>query len=154
MTGRVLSAIALPLASRAVTVIVLVSVPAAIELGDATTVDCAAETPPVRTTTGSVCVAAVAPIVADTTFDSATVDASEPVAMPAASVTATGPWVIAFPAPVAASVTVAPLTALPNASRAVTAIVLPVLPALIVSGAALTADCAARWRPGYRHRSC
>src|SRR6266542_2419663 len=49
----------LPLASFAVTVIVAVPVPAVIEVGEALTVDCAADTPPGVTVTVAVCVIAV-----------------------------------------------------------------------------------------------
>src|SRR2546423_14593206 len=48
----------LPLASFAVTVIVLVSVPALIDVGAAATVVCAAEAPPAITVTVAVCVMA------------------------------------------------------------------------------------------------
>src|SRR5204863_502635 len=75
----------LPLASRAVTVIVDVPLPAAI--GDvAPTVDCLADTAPAFTTTVAVCVIATALIVAEIVFDSASVDASVPVATPLAFV--------------------------------------------------------------------
>jgi hypothetical protein len=96
-----------PLASRAVTVIVDVPLPAAI--GDvAVSVDWAAETAPTFTTTVAVCVMATVLIVAETVFDPAAVADSVPVATPLASVVPTG-WVNVFPAVgVAASVTVAP----------------------------------------------
>jgi hypothetical protein len=74
------------------------------------------------TTTVAVCVMATALIVADTVFDAATVALSVPVATPLAFVVPTG-WVSVFPVPVAASTTVAPLTRLPETSRAVTVIV-------------------------------
>src|SRR5437867_8785825 len=99
--------IGLPLASRAVTVIVEVPLPAAI--GDvAVTVDRLAETVPGFTTTVAVWVIATVLIVADTVFEPATVDDSAPVTTPLASVVPTG-WVKVFPAVgVAASVTRAP----------------------------------------------
>src|SRR5206468_640850 len=77
----------LPLASFAVTVIVELPLPAVI--GDvAVTVDCAAETVPGFTTTVAVCVTATPSIVADTVFDSATVELSVPVTTPLAFVVA------------------------------------------------------------------
>jgi hypothetical protein len=98
--------IGLPEASRAVTVIVDVPLPAVI--GDvAATVDCAAETVPEFTTTVAVWVTATPLIVADTVFDSATVELNVPVATPLAFVVALG-CVRVLPVPVAASTTVAP----------------------------------------------
>jgi hypothetical protein len=99
--------IGLPLASRAVTVIVDVPLPAAI--GDvAPTVDCAADTGPAFTTTVAVCVIATPSIVADTVFEPAAVELRLPVTTPPASVVPSG-CVTVFPAVgVAASVTVAP----------------------------------------------
>jgi len=99
--------IGFPFASRAVTVMVEVPLPAVI--GDvAVTVDCAAETAPTLTTTVAVCVIVTALIVAETVFEPAAVELSVPVATPAASVVPIG-WVNVFPAVgVAASVTVAP----------------------------------------------
>src|SRR5207249_3701691 len=110
--------IGLPLASFAVTVMVDVPLPAA--MGDvAVTVDSAAETVPGFTATVAVCVTATPSIVADTVFDSATVELSVPVATPLAFVVALG-CVSVLPVPVAAMTTVAPAMGLPNASRAVT----------------------------------
>src|SRR5205809_918638 len=110
--------IGLPLASFAVTVIVDVPLPAAI--GDvAMTVDTAAETVLGFTATVAVCVTATPSIVADTVFDSATVELSVPVATPLAFVVALG-CVTVLPRPVALRTTVAPAMGLPNASRAVT----------------------------------
>ena len=99
--------IGFPLASFAVTVIVELSLPAAI--GDvALTVDWLADTVPTSTTTVAVWVMATVLIVADTVFEPAAVDDSVPVTTPLASVVPTG-WVKVFPAVgVAASVTVAP----------------------------------------------
>ena len=99
--------IGLPFASRAVTVIVELPLPAAI--GDvAPTVDCAADTGPAFTTTVAVCVTATPSIAADTVFDPAAVELRLPVTTPLASVVPSG-CVSAFPAVgVAASVTVAP----------------------------------------------
>ena len=100
-------AIGLPFASRAVTVMVEVPLPAAI--GDvAVTVDRVAETAPAFTTTVAVWVMATASIVADTVFDSAAMDDSVPVATPLAFVVPIG-WVSVFPVVgLAVSVTVAP----------------------------------------------
>jgi len=97
----------LPLASRAVTVIVEVPLPATI--GDvALTVDWAAETVPAFTTTVAVWVTPTPLIVAETVFDPAAVEARLPVAIPLASVVPTG-CVNVLPAMgVAASTTVAP----------------------------------------------
>src|SRR5207249_4513826 len=98
--------LASPLASRAVTVIVEVPLPAVI--GDvALTVDWLADTVPAFTTTVAVCVIATALIVADTVLDSAVVELSVPVATPLAFVVVTG-CVSVLPDPVAASTTVAP----------------------------------------------
>src|SRR6185312_16189347 len=82
-------AIGLPFASRAVTVIVEVPLPAAI--GDvALTVDWAAETVPAFTTTVAVWVTPTPLIVADTVLDPAAVELNVPVATPFASVVPTG----------------------------------------------------------------
>src|SRR5436309_2745400 len=134
----------LPFASRAVTVIVDVPLPAAI--GDvALTVDWLADTVPAFTTTVAVCVIATALIVAEIVFDSASVDASVPVATPLAFVVVTG-CVSVLPDPVAASTTVAPGIGLPLASRAVTVIVDVPLPA-VIGEMAVTVDCAADTAP-------
>src|SRR5256886_15061979 len=102
------------LASGAVKVVVEAPLPAAI--GDvALTVDCAADTVPGFTTTVAVCVTATPLIVADTVFDSATVELSVPVATPLAFVVALG-CVTVLPKPGAPRMTVAPATGLPNAS--------------------------------------
>src|SRR4029077_11393472 len=80
-------------------------------------------------------------IVAETVFDSATVDDKVPVAMPAPLVVPTG-WVNVFPVPVAASATVAPEIGLPAPSFAVTVIVLWLAPVEAVIGdPAATVDC-------------
>src|SRR5438093_210991 len=129
--------IGLPLASFAVTVIVELPLPAVI--GDvAMTVDSAAETVPGFTATVAVCVTATPSIVADTVFDSATVELSVPVATPLAVVVALG-WLIVFPVPVVASTTVAPAIAFPNPSFAVTVIVEVPVPAAI-GDVAVTVD--------------
>src|SRR5947208_3106776 len=97
----------LPFASRAVTVIVELPLPAAI--GDvALTVDWLADTVPAFTTTVAVCVIATALIVADSVFNPAAVELKLPVATPPASVVPSG-CVSVFPGVgVAVSVTVAP----------------------------------------------
>src|SRR6266704_113501 len=124
--------IGLPLASFAVTVIVELPLPAVI--GDvAVTVDCAAETVPGFTTTVAVCVTATPSIVADTVFDSATVELRVPVATPLAFVVAAG-CVSVLPPPVADRITVAPATGLSSASRAVTVIVEALAPLEAVIG--------------------
>src|SRR5207249_5293681 len=76
----------LPLASRAVTVIVDVPLPAVIEVGDAVTLDCEADTAVAVTVTVAVCVTATPPAVAEIVFVSGTVELSVPVATPLALV--------------------------------------------------------------------
>src|SRR6266480_4105766 len=139
--------IGLPFASRAVTVMVEVPLPAAI--GDvAVTVDRVAETAPAFTTTVAVWVMATASIVSDTVFDSAAVDDSVPVATPLAFVVPIG-CVSVFPVVgVAASVTVAPWTGFPFASRAVTVMVEVPLPA-VIGGVAVTVDSVADTAPAF-----
>src|SRR5713226_9829159 len=84
-------------------------------------------------------------IVAETVFDSATVELKLPVATPLALVVPTG-WVRVFPVPVAASTTVAPAIGLPLASFAVTVTVDAPLPA-VIGDVAATVDCAALGPP-------
>jgi hypothetical protein len=139
-------AIGLLKASRAVTVIVDVPVPAV--MGEvAVTVDWAAETAPAFTTTVAVWVMATALIVADTVLDAATVELSVPVATPLAFVVPTG-CVSVLPVPVAASTTVAPAIGLLKASRAVTVIVDVPLPA-VMGEVAVTVDWAAATAPAF-----
>ena len=140
--------IGFPLASFAVTVIVEVPLPAGIELGDAVTVDCEAETVAAVTVTVAVCVSAVPFAVAETVFVPSTVELNVPVATPLASVGPAG-WVRLLPLPVAASTTVAPLTRFPFASFAVTVIVEALDPVLgvMVVGDALTVDREAETLP-------
>src|SRR5206468_9360109 len=78
--------IGLPLASFAVTVIVEVPVTTGMEVGEAVTVDCEAETDPGFTVTAAVCVMAVPFAVAETVFVPAPVELSVPVATPLALV--------------------------------------------------------------------
>jgi len=123
VSTTVAPAIGFPDASRAVTVIVDVLAPLEALIGDvAATLDCPAETVLAVTTTVAVCVTATALIVAETVFDSATVELKVPVVTPLAFVVALG-WVSVFPVPVVASTTVAPAIGLPNSSVAVTVIV-------------------------------
>src|SRR5213078_3806701 len=128
--------IALPLASLAVTVMVDVPLPVAIDGGAAVTVDCAADTGPGVTVTVAVCVTAIPSIVAEMVFAPAAVERRVPVATPVASVGPPG-CVRVFPVPVAASTTDAPPIGLPLASLAVTVIVDVPLPAGIDAGAAV-----------------
>src|ERR687892_263558 len=129
----------LPNSSRAVTVMMLVPEPvlAPIVPGAAVTVLRAALTGPTLTVTVAVWEIGVPSIVAETTLAPARVELSVPVATPVAPVRPVG-WVRVLPVPVAARTTVAPLTGLPNSSRAVTVMVLEPVLAAIVPGAALT----------------
>ena len=92
---------------------------------------------------------ATLPTVADTDFTWASVELSVPVATPFGPVTPDG-CVSVLLCPVAASVTVLLLITLPYWSRAVTVMVLALLPvdALIVAGAATTVVCDASTAPG------
>src|SRR6266540_3489461 len=141
--------IGFPLASLTVTVIVEFPLPAVSDVGAAVTVDSEGETAePAVTVTVAVCVTAVPLIVADTVFDSATVELKVPAATPLALVGPLG-WVSVLPLPVAASTTVAPLIRFPLASFAVTVIVALPLPAVIELGEAATVDRAAETGPGF-----
>jgi hypothetical protein len=127
-------------------VAVMVDVPLPVAIGDvAVRVDWVAETAPGFTTTVAVCVIATELMVADTSFDSATVELNVPVATPLAFVVAVG-WVSVLPDPVALRTTVAPASGFPDASRAVTVIVEEPLPAAIGDVAA-TVDCVAETAP-------
>src|SRR5207244_3363777 len=141
--------IGFPLASRAVTVMVDWLDPLDALIGEvAVTVDCAADTAPAFTTTVAVCVMATPSIVADTVFEPAAVELRLPVTTPPASVVPSG-CVTVFPAVgVAASVTVAPCTGFPLASRAVTVIVDVPLPA-VIGDVALTVDWLADTVPAF-----
>ena len=110
--------------------------PAAVFVGCTVTASWVAA--PAVTVTTAVCVAVTPAIEAVTVFDPATVEDKLPVATPFASVAAG--CVRVFPVPVAVSTTVAPLTGLPAASRAVTVVVAVPLPAVITGGAASTVD--------------
>jgi hypothetical protein len=131
--------IGFPWASCAVTVMVEVPLPTAIEIGAAATVDWLADTDPGATVTVAIWVIAVPLAVAETVLVSATVELSVPVATPAASVGPAG-CVTVFPDPVTESTTVAPLIGLPLASVAVTVIVVVPLPAVIELEDAVTVD--------------
>jgi hypothetical protein len=131
----------LPNASFAVTVIVDVPLPARMDVGLALTVDCAADGGPAVTVTVAVWVIETPLMVAETVFVPAAVDDSVPVATPLAPVVPDG-WAIVLPLPVADSTTLAPLTGLPLASRAVTVMrdVVPPLDAAMLVGDAPTLD--------------
>ena len=132
--------IGLPFASLAVTVIVDVSGPTAIEAGAAVSVDVVAETGPAVTLTVAVWVIVVPFAVAETVFDPAAVELSIPVTTPLSSLGPLG-CTIVLPLPVADSATVAPLIGLPLASRTVTVIVALPPPAATDAGSAATVDC-------------
>src|SRR5438309_1360980 len=95
--------------------------------------------------TVAVCVRASPLIVAETVFDSATVELSIPVATPLALVGPAG-CVRVLPVPVAASTTVAPAIGFLNPSWAVTVIVEVALPAAI-GDVAVMVDCAPEIAP-------
>src|SRR5438132_1903605 len=114
--------------------------------GVVATVDWAAATGPAVTVTPAVCVSPVPFTVAETVFPSATVELSAPVATPFPSVAAAG-WVNVLPLPVAASSTVIPATGFPEASLAVTVIVVGPPPAVMLAGAAATVDRVAETTP-------
>ena len=132
-------AIARPLLSFTVTVIVELPLPAVIDVGDALTVDFEADTTAEVTVTVAVWVMAVPLAVAETVFDPAAVELSAPVATPLALVGPPG-CVSVLPLPVAASATVAPPIGLPLASFTVTVIVDVLDPAGIDAGDAATVD--------------
>src|SRR6266566_2595399 len=144
LSTTVAPATGLPSASRAVTVIVDVPLPAVIGVV-AATLDCAPETVLACTTTVAVCVIATPLIVADTVFDSATAELNVPVATPSPLVGPVG-WVSVFARPVAARTTVAPGIGLPKPSLAVTVIVEVPLPA-VMGDVAVTVDCVAETAP-------
>src|SRR5438105_1969168 len=82
-----------------------------------------------------------------TVFVPAAVELNDPVICPPVLVVPTGCVTVLPVAGVTASVTVAPLTGLPLASRTVTVMVLEPAPAVIAAGAAATVDCAALGPP-------
>ena len=138
---------AFPFPSRAVTVIVDVPLPAVIEVGDAVTLDCDADTGPGVTVTAAVWLISTPLIVADTVLDPATVELRLPAATPLPFVVLAG-CVSVLPPPVAVRLTLAPLIRFPLASRAVTVMVDAPLPAVIEVGDAVTVDCEADTGPG------
>src|SRR5437588_7100751 len=139
-----------PLSSFTVTVIVLALEPllAVIVPGDAATSDSLALAPAGFPGTSAVwATLTVTFAMALTVFVPAAVELNEPVICPPAFVVPTG-WVSVLPvAGVTVSVTVAPLTGLPLASRTVTVMVLDPAPAVIVVGAAVTVDWVALGPP-------
>src|SRR3989440_7015366 len=140
----------LPLASLTVTVMVLALDPelAVIVPGEAATSDRLPLAPAGFTVTVAVWTTVSVPFtVAVTVFVPAAVELNEPVICPPAFVVPAGCVRVLPVAGVTASVTVAPLTGLPLASRTVTVIVLEPAPAVIVAGAAATADCVALGPP-------
>src|SRR5436190_1195453 len=141
--------IAFPYASVTVTVMVVELVPvlAVIVVGEALTVEVTPLTAAGVTVTVAVCVIATELIVAETVFASVSVELSVPVATPLALVGPTG-CVSVLPVPVAANTTVAPATALPCRSRAVTVMVEVSVTAAMDAGAAATVDWAASTAPG------
>src|SRR6266849_5597672 len=94
---------------------------------------------PALTVTVAVCVMATPPTVAETVLAPRPVELSVPVATPPASVVPAG-WVSVFPVPEAVRTKLAPPIGRPLASRAVTVMVLTLVPALAVMalGAAVT----------------
>src|SRR6478609_9068358 len=143
----------LPLASFRVTVIVEMATPLAMtEVGDALTVDCAADTGPAVKVTVAVCVMVIESVVsvAVKTSAPAVVDFTVKVTTPEALLLPEGALMVGAPGPeVFARLTVLPDTGLPLASFRVTVIVEVVLPSAMTEvGDALTVDCAAETGPG------
>src|SRR5205814_3932878 len=113
-----------PFASRAVTVIVLVPDPAAIDAGAAATVEVVADTAPAVTVTPAVCVIATVLIVAEIVFPPVVVELNVAVRTPVVGSVVPLAGVSVFPVPpVAVRLTLAPPIGLPLASRAVTVMV-------------------------------
>src|SRR5437667_297408 len=112
-----------PLASRAVTVMVDAPLPAVIEVGDAVTVDCEADTGPGVTVTLAVGVIATPPAVAEIVFPPVLVELNVAVNTPLAFVVPVAGLSVFPVPPVAVKLTLAPPIVLPLASRAVTVIV-------------------------------
>src|SRR5439155_1563776 len=139
-------AIGLPLASRAVTVIVALPPPAASVVGTASTLDCPADTAPTVTDTVAAHVTTTPSMPAHTVLASAAVERSVPAATPWLLLSLPDALPI-LPSPVAASTTTFPAIGLPLASRAVTVIVALPPPAASVVGTASTLDCPADTAP-------
>ena len=143
----------LPLASFRVTVIVEMATPLAMtEVGDALTVDCAADTGPAANATVAVWLMVIESVVsvAVKTSAPAVVDFTVKVTTPEALLAPEGALMVGVPGPeVFARLTVLPATGLPLASFRVTVIVEVVLPSAMTEvGDALTVDCAAETGPG------
>src|SRR5205814_625198 len=114
-----------PFASRAVTVIVLVPDPAAIDAGAAATVEVVADTAPAVTVTPAVCVIATVLIVAEIVFPPVVVELNVAVRTPVVGSVVPVAGVRVFPVPpVAVRLTLAPPTEVPTADRAATRLVL------------------------------
>src|SRR2546427_8776656 len=94
---------------------------------------------PALTVTVAVCVMATPPTVADTVLVPRPVELNVPVATPLASVVPAG-WVSVLPYPEAVRTTAAPLIGRPLSSRAVTVMVVALVPvlAMMAVGAAVT----------------
>src|SRR5207247_1213651 len=132
-----------PLASRAVTVMVDAPLPAVIEVGDAVTVDCEADTGHSGSATRRVGVNDTAAAVAEIVLPPVLVELNVAVHPPLAFVVPVAGLSVFPVPPVAVRLTLAPLIRLPLASRAVTVIVELPLPATIDVGDAVTVDCEA-----------
>src|SRR5439155_1227943 len=135
--------IAFPLPSRAVTVMVDAPLPAVIDVGDAVTVDCEADTGPGVTVTAAVWLIATPLIVAEIVLLPVLVELNVAVHTPLAFVLPVAGLSLFPVPPVPLRLTLAPLLRFPLASWAVTVIVELPLPAVIDVGAADTVDCEA-----------
>src|SRR5438094_4878674 len=122
--------------------------PAVIEVGDAVTVDCEADTGPGVTVTLAVGVIATPPAVAEIVFPPVLVELNVAVNTPLPLVVPVAGLSVFPVPPVAVKLTLAPLIRLPLASRAVTVTVELPLPAVIDVGAADTVDCEAETTAG------
>ena len=132
---------AFPQASRVVTVIVEVPLPAEIVFGLALTLDSVALNALGATVTATVCVMVVPLIVAEIVLVPATVELRVPVATPLALVALAGGVKVLLD-PVAARTTIAPWMAFPKPSRAVTVIVeVPQLTGIVVGERARIKGC-------------
>src|SRR5207247_541787 len=137
-----------PLASRAVTVMVDAPLPAVIEVGDAVTVDCEADTGPGVTVTLAVGVIATPPAVAEIVFPPVLVELNVAVKTPLPLVVPVAGLSVFPVPPVAVKLTLAPPIVLPLASRAVTVLVELPPPALPYAAHSRTVDCEADTGPG------
>src|SRR5205823_423626 len=133
--------IGFPLASRAVTVMVVVPDPAGIAAGAAVSDAVVADTTPAVTVTPAVCVIATVLIAAEIVFPPVALHVAVPIFIPAVGSVVPVAGVSVFPVPpVAVRLTLAPPIGLPPASRAVTVMVLVPDPAGIDAGAASTVE--------------